>query len=76
MVLAIRRPRTVVGCLVGQSCPLSRSGHTPRSGLPAGLADAAVPQRSAPAAGCSGGSSPVGGPLAHSALQTTSSSIC
>src|ERR1700689_3922249 len=63
MVLAGRRPRTVLGCLVGRACPGSRGGLGPPGWLPLGLAGAAVPDRVL-GHGCSGGSSPAAGPLA------------
>jgi hypothetical protein len=63
MVLAGRRPRTVLGCLVGRACPAGRCGLAPLGWLPLGLAGPAVPVRS-PGHGRSGGSSPAAGPLA------------
>src|SRR5712691_8524282 len=63
MVLASRRPRTVLGRLVGRACPPGRRGLPPRGWLPLGLTGPAVPVRS-PGHGCSGGSSPAAGPLA------------
>src|SRR5215471_21490254 len=63
MVLAGRRPRTVLGRLVGRADPGGRRGLRPPGWLPLGLAGPAVPVRS-PGHGCSGGSSPAAGPLA------------
>jgi hypothetical protein len=63
IVLAGRRPRTVMGCLVGRVFPLGCRGLPPPGWLPLGLAGPAVPARS-PGHGCSGGSSPAAGPLA------------
>src|ERR1700691_1816180 len=63
MVLASRRPRTVLGCLVGRVCPGGRGGLLPRVRLPRGLPGPAVPG-GAFGRGCSGGSSPAAGPLA------------
>ena len=62
MVSAVRRPRMVLGRLVGRVVPAGLRGLPPR-GLPLGLAGPAVPGRTL-AAGCSGGSSPAAGPLA------------
>src|SRR5580658_6935586 len=63
MVLAGRRPRTVLGCLVGRVCPCGRGGLAPPWWLPRGLAGPAV-LGGAGGRGCSGGSSPAAGPLA------------
>src|ERR1700677_4733368 len=63
MVLASRRPRTVLGCLVGRVCPGGRGGLLPRGRLPRALPGPAVPG-GAFGRGCSGGSSPAAGPLA------------
>src|SRR5215471_11652266 len=63
MVLAGRRPRTVLGRLVGRAGPGGRRGLRPPGWLPLGLAGPAVPVRS-PGRGCSGGSSPAAGPPA------------
>ena len=62
MVRASRRPRTVLGCLVGRGWPLGRRGLPPPLWLPRGLAGPAVP---AYALGCgrSRGSSPAADPL-------------
>src|SRR5579864_3877018 len=62
MVLASRRPRTVLGCLVGRADLVGRRGLPPLGWLPLGLAGPAVPVRS-PGHGCSGGSSPAADPL-------------
>src|SRR5580693_4390622 len=62
MVLASRRPRTVLGCLVGRAGPVGRRGLPPPGWLPLGLAGPAVPGR-LPGHGCSGGSSPAADPL-------------
>src|SRR5215472_19253023 len=63
MVLAGRRPRTVLGRLVGRAGPVGRCGLWPPGWLPLGLAGPAVPGR-LPGHGCSGGGSPAAGPLA------------
>src|ERR1700689_4399371 len=63
MVLASRRPRTVLGCLVGRVCPGGRGGLLPRVRLPRGLPGPAVPG-GALGRGCWGGSPPGAGPLA------------
>src|SRR5690348_3249939 len=63
VVLGRRRPRTVLGRLVGRAGPVGRRGLPPPGWLPLGLAGPAVPGRS-PGHGRSGGSSPAAGPLA------------
>ena len=62
MVLTSRRPRTVLGRLVGRAGPVGRRGLPPPGWLPLGLAGPAVPGR-LPGHGCSGGSSPAADPL-------------
>src|SRR5258707_10474335 len=62
MVLASRRPRTVLGRLVGRAVLLGCSVLRPPGWLPLGCGGPAVPA-GLPARGCSGGSSPAADPL-------------
>src|SRR5579862_6465364 len=63
MVLCRRRPRAVLGRLVGRADPVGCRGLPPPGWLPLGLGGLAVPGR-LPGYGRSGGSSPAAGPLA------------